>query len=113
MEGEGGRKVGTAQREGPPWSVLSPCLYPTFTLNKLRPMMCRRHHLLAQAAVGALRERPVLFKYCAEEVATARHNALFQVRQGAGQRCSVFASGSFLWLILLHILSAFSASSRL
>ena len=33
-----------------------------------------------QAAVGALRERPVLFKYCAEEVATARHNALFQVQ---------------------------------
>mmetsp|Transcript_20960 Transcript_20960/g.45865 ORF Transcript_20960/g.45865 Transcript_20960/m.45865 type:complete len:707 (+) Transcript_20960:171-2291(+) len=31
-----------------------------------------------QAAVRALRERPVLFKYCAEEVATARHNALFQ-----------------------------------
>ena len=37
--------------------------------------------LALQAAVGALRERPVLFKYCAEEVATARHNALFQVRQ--------------------------------
>lgn len=32
---------------------------------------------LLQAAVRALRERPVLFKYCAEEVATARHNALF------------------------------------
>ncbi|GAX74715.1 hypothetical protein CEUSTIGMA_g2163.t1 [Chlamydomonas eustigma] len=31
-----------------------------------------------QAAVCSLRERPVLFKYCAEEVATARHNALFQ-----------------------------------
>lgn len=31
-----------------------------------------------QVAVRALRERPVLFKYCAEEVATARHNALFQ-----------------------------------
>ena len=31
-----------------------------------------------RAAVGALRERPVLFKYCSEEVATARHNALFQ-----------------------------------
>jgi hypothetical protein len=29
-------------------------------------------------AVAALRQRPVLFKYCAEEVATARHNALFQ-----------------------------------
>jgi hypothetical protein len=28
--------------------------------------------------VRALSERPVLFKYCAEEVATARHNALFQ-----------------------------------
>eukprot|EP00983_Pelagomonas_calceolata_P118428 1160507-Pelagomonas_calceolata.AAC.7 len=33
-----------------------------------------------QAAVRALQQRPVLFKYCAEEVATARHNALFQVR---------------------------------
>lgn len=33
---------------------------------------------MLQAAVKALRERPVLFKYCAEEVATARHNALFQ-----------------------------------
>ncbi len=32
-----------------------------------------------QQAVRALREQPVLFKYCAEEVATARHNALFQV----------------------------------
>jgi hypothetical protein len=31
-----------------------------------------------RAAVGALKERPVLFKYCSEEVATARHNALFQ-----------------------------------
>ncbi|KAF5839327.1 component of oligomeric golgi complex 6 [Dunaliella salina] len=31
-----------------------------------------------QAAVRALQQRPVLFKYCAEEVATARHNALFQ-----------------------------------
>ena len=37
-----------------------------------------------QAAVSALRERPVLFKYCAEEVATARHSALFQV--GGGKR---------------------------
>lgn len=33
---------------------------------------------LLQTAVAALRERPVLFKYCAEEVATVRHNALFQ-----------------------------------
>ncbi len=31
-----------------------------------------------QRAATALRERPVLFKYCAEEVAQARHNALFQ-----------------------------------
>lgn len=31
-----------------------------------------------QRAAAALRERPVLFKYCAEEVAQARHNALFQ-----------------------------------
>jgi hypothetical protein len=30
------------------------------------------------AAVAALRQRPVLFKYCAEEVAGARHGALFQ-----------------------------------
>lgn len=30
------------------------------------------------AAVAALRDRPVLFKYCAEEVAGARHGALFQ-----------------------------------
>ncbi|MEW5300794.1 MAG: hypothetical protein WDW36_003699 [Sanguina aurantia] len=33
---------------------------------------------ILQGAVHALRERPVLFKYCAEEVATARHNSLFQ-----------------------------------
>jgi hypothetical protein len=33
---------------------------------------------LLQRAAAALRERPVLYKYCAEEVATARHNALFQ-----------------------------------
>lgn len=29
-------------------------------------------------AAQALRERQVLFRYCAEEVATARHNAMFQ-----------------------------------
>ncbi|PSC76084.1 Conserved oligomeric Golgi complex subunit 6 [Micractinium conductrix] len=33
---------------------------------------------LLQQAAAALRERPVLFKYCAEEVAQARHTALFQ-----------------------------------
>ena len=33
-----------------------------------------------QRAAAALRERPVLFKYCAAEVAGARHNALFQRR---------------------------------
>ena len=33
---------------------------------------------LLQRAAAALRERPTLFRYCAEEVATARHNALFQ-----------------------------------
>ena len=33
--------------------------------------------MLARAA-AALRERPVLFRYCAEEVANARHAALFQ-----------------------------------
>ncbi|EIE27799.1 component of oligomeric golgi complex 6 [Coccomyxa subellipsoidea C-169] len=36
-----------------------------------------------QRAAAALRERPVLFKYCAEEVAQARHNALFQRFIGA------------------------------
>ena len=39
-----------------------------------------------QRAAAALRERPVLFKYCAEEVATARHNALFQRCEGS---CSI------------------------
>lgn len=33
---------------------------------------------LLQQAAAALRQRPVLFRYCAEEVATARHNAVFQ-----------------------------------
>ncbi|KAK9835291.1 hypothetical protein WJX84_005952, partial [Apatococcus fuscideae] len=33
---------------------------------------------LLQQAARALRERQVLFKYCAEEVAAARHSALFQ-----------------------------------
>lgn len=33
---------------------------------------------MLQRAASALRERPVLFKYCAAEVAGARHNALFQ-----------------------------------
>ncbi|KAI7838109.1 hypothetical protein COHA_008117 [Chlorella ohadii] len=33
---------------------------------------------LLQQAAAALRERPVLFRYCAEEVAQARHTALFQ-----------------------------------
>ena len=33
---------------------------------------------LLQRAAQALREREVLFRYCAEEVAQARHNALFQ-----------------------------------
>jgi len=31
-----------------------------------------------RTAAAALQQRPVLFKYCAEEVATTRHNALFQ-----------------------------------
>ena len=31
-----------------------------------------------QAACAALRERPVLYRYCAEEVAAARHNVLFK-----------------------------------
>lgn len=47
---------------------------------------------MLQRAAAALRERPVLFKYCAEEVAQARHNALFQ-------RCasdiSVYLIGAF------------------
>ena len=33
---------------------------------------------LLQRAAGALRERPVLYAYCAQEVAQARHNGLFQ-----------------------------------
>ncbi|XP_059457372.1 conserved oligomeric Golgi complex subunit 6 isoform X2 [Corylus avellana] len=33
---------------------------------------------LLKTAVCCLRERPVLFKYCAEEVANMRHNALFR-----------------------------------
>uniref|UniRef100_A0A103Y372 Conserved oligomeric Golgi complex subunit 6 n=1 Tax=Cynara cardunculus var. scolymus TaxID=59895 RepID=A0A103Y372_CYNCS len=33
---------------------------------------------LLKMAVRCLRERPVLFKYCAEEVANMRHNALFR-----------------------------------
>ena len=33
---------------------------------------------MLQRAASALRERPVLFKFCAAEVAGARHNALFQ-----------------------------------
>jgi hypothetical protein len=36
-----------------------------------------------QQAVAALRARPELFKLCAEEIATARHNALFQRFIGA------------------------------
>ena len=35
------------------------------------------HPLLADAA-AALRGQPVLLRYCAEEVATARHSAVFQ-----------------------------------
>ncbi|KAL2613897.1 hypothetical protein R1flu_025589 [Riccia fluitans] len=33
---------------------------------------------LLKTAARSLRERPVLFKYCAEEVANTRHNALFR-----------------------------------
>ncbi|KAH7835466.1 hypothetical protein Vadar_026331 [Vaccinium darrowii] len=33
---------------------------------------------LLKAAVRCLKERPVLFKYCAEEVANMRHNAMFR-----------------------------------
>ncbi|KAL8150974.1 hypothetical protein V2J09_020782 [Rumex salicifolius] len=33
---------------------------------------------LLKMAVGYLKERPVLFKYCAEEVANMRHNAVFR-----------------------------------
>uniref|UniRef100_M0ZP84 Conserved oligomeric Golgi complex subunit 6 n=1 Tax=Solanum tuberosum TaxID=4113 RepID=M0ZP84_SOLTU len=33
---------------------------------------------LLRTAVRCLKERPVLFKYCAEEVANMRHNALFR-----------------------------------
>ena len=45
---------------------------------------------MLQRAASALRERPVLFKYCAAEVAGARHNALFQ-RSGL-PASSVFSS---------------------
>ena len=38
-------------------------------------------------AAQALRERQVLFRYCAEEVATARHNAMFQ-RSLLGLQCA-------------------------
>jgi hypothetical protein len=48
---------------------------PPLHLNSTSPPCT---HSLLPPAVRALRERPVLFKYCAEEVATARHNALFQ-----------------------------------
>lgn len=37
-------------------------------------------------AAQALRERQVLFRYCAEEVATARHNAMFQRYGGTAVR---------------------------
>ena len=40
---------------------------------------------LLQRAAEALRERPVLFKYCAEEVTSARHSALFS--RWGGWRC--------------------------
>lgn len=43
---------------------------------------------MLQRAAAALRERPVLFKYCAAEVAGARHNALFQRR--ASPLCIMF-----------------------
>ncbi|GFP81526.1 conserved oligomeric golgi complex subunit 6 [Phtheirospermum japonicum] len=33
---------------------------------------------LLRTAVGCLKARPILFKYCAEEVANMRHNALFR-----------------------------------
>eukprot|EP00850_Spirogloea_muscicola_P013636 SM000093S24447 [mRNA] locus=s93:387657:397202:+ [translate_table: standard] len=38
---------------------------------------------LLKTAAGSLKERPVLFKYCAEEVANTRHNALFRRFIGA------------------------------
>lgn len=35
-------------------------------------------HPLLQTATHFLRERPILFRYCAEEVTSARHSSLFQ-----------------------------------
>ena len=50
-----------------------------------------------QRAAAALRERPVLFKYCAEEVAQARHNALFQ-RCASSAHCYACTSSGALAL---------------
>ena len=47
-------------------------------------------------AAQALRQRQVLFRYCAEEVATARHNAMFQ-------RCTCTALLLYLRLVLIHV----------
>ena len=53
---------------------------------------------MLQRAASALRERPVLFKYCAAEVAGARHNALFQ-RSGPSAS-SIWQCP--LWLVHQH-----------
>lgn len=57
---------------------------------------------LLQQASQVLRERPVLFKYCAMEVATTRHNALFQ-RQAPRLCCQnfLFTCGTFRDLLVV------------
>lgn len=54
---------------------------------------------LLQHASQALRERPVLFKYCATEVATSRHNMLFQ-------RCASANMVVVEWLIRPQVINA-------
>ena len=84
--------------------MLAACVQLTFALTFWRLVRwvqgeCRRLgdadapevDPLLQRAAGALRERPVLYAYCAQEVAQARHNALFQ-------RCAPPpAPGVILW----------------
>lgn len=69
-----------------PQLTLPPLYLPVFPSNRWVQSECRNlgEHDAPEvdptltAAVAALRQRPVLFKYCAEEVASARHGALFQ-----------------------------------
>lgn len=53
---------------------------------------------LLQRAAEALRERPVLFKFCAEEVASARHSALFsRWRSTPMIRCAAVMTLALPW----------------